>query len=132
MWVFWTDVFLSVVIATILTAAFALAYRQKGPWVSLPIFFSVVMLATWAGGIWITPVGPKIYGVPWVPFVIVGVIFALLLAIARAEVPPPRTRPEAAEEAYQEVRSFLAFRQTLWLILFLLALVIFRHYVGTS
>ncbi|HEX4337267.1 MAG TPA: hypothetical protein VH062_15230 [Polyangiaceae bacterium] len=39
----------------------------------------VLFLATWAGGIWLVPVGPKLWGVAWVGFVVAGLFVALLI-----------------------------------------------------
>lgn len=63
----------------------------------LLFFFTVLFLATWAGGLWLAPFGPTIWGVSWVGFLIVGLVVALLLAA----VAPPRggERPETTRGA---------------------------------
>jgi hypothetical protein len=48
------------------------------------LFFLVVMLATWALGAWIMPFGPLLWGVPWLTFLFVGVIVALVMVTATA------------------------------------------------
>lgn len=61
-------------------------------------FFLILFLTTWAGGMWLQPVGPVIGEVAWVPFVAVGVLVALVLAAAatpyRTTRPPRRTTSE--------------------------------------
>jgi hypothetical protein len=57
-------------------------FGRSGPWASIPVFFALIFLAAWAGGVWIAPMGPVLFGVYWVPFVVFGLIFALLLAAA--------------------------------------------------
>ena len=37
-------------------------------------------LATWAGGIWLHPIGRALWGVHWMAFLFVGLVIALLLA----------------------------------------------------
>ncbi len=67
-------------VAVLLTAIFAAGFRIRGPWANAAAFFTILLLATWAGGIWHTPFGPPLWGVYWLPFLIVGLIFALMLA----------------------------------------------------
>lgn len=51
--------------------------RGEG-WAAL-LFFVLVFLASWAGGLWVRPVGPVFWGVSWLGFVLVGLAMALLL-----------------------------------------------------
>jgi hypothetical protein len=76
------DLLFALGIGLILTAVFAGLFGRSGPWASIPVFFALIFLAAWAGGVWIAPMGPVIFGVYWVPFVVFGLIFALLLAAA--------------------------------------------------
>jgi putative exporter of polyketide antibiotics len=39
----------------------------------------ILFLATWAGGIWLVPLGPRLWGVAWGGFVVVGLFVALLI-----------------------------------------------------
>lgn len=61
---------------------FAIALQYRGPWNSVVWFFVVVLLATWAGGVWLTPAGPMVRGFHWLPFLMTGLIVSLLLAAA--------------------------------------------------
>ncbi|HEX3593695.1 MAG TPA: hypothetical protein VHU80_01300 [Polyangiaceae bacterium] len=46
----------------------------------------ILFLATWAGGIWLAPVGPRLWGVAWGSFVVVGIFVALLIgAVSNVE-----------------------------------------------
>lgn len=76
------DVLLALGIGLVFTVIFAGLLGRSGPWASVPVFFAIIFLAAWAGGVWITPIGPALFGVYWLPFVVFGLIFALLLAAA--------------------------------------------------
>jgi len=56
--------------------------NSHGPWKNVYWFFLVVFLFSWGGGLWITPFGPTGYGVSWLPFVMMGLVAALLLSAA--------------------------------------------------
>lgn len=66
--------------------AFAGGRGDVNIWPVLVLFF----VAIWAGGLWLTPVGPSMIGVYWMPFLFVA-IFVALFWIA-APPPPKRTR----------------------------------------
>ena len=97
------DFFFALAIAGIVTALFALLLGRRGPWASSPLFFLLIFLAAWAGGVWITPVGPSVWGLYWLPFLVVAVLFALLLA---AVTPPERT-PQSRIEAWEQAVTWL-------------------------
>ncbi|MBX6316135.1 MAG: hypothetical protein IRY99_24975, partial [Isosphaeraceae bacterium] len=78
---FW-DFLIAFFVALALVALFAAAFRRPGPWVAeegpawvgLLVLFTILFLASWAGGTWIGHVGPTLYGVYWLPFLAVGLI----------------------------------------------------------
>lgn len=90
---FFIDLLFALVIALLLTAVFAAGFRRRGPWGIWWIFLLVIFLAAWAGGVWMTPFGPTLFDVYWLPFVFVGLVAALLLAAAA----PPTTRRTYSE-----------------------------------
>lgn len=117
--------------AAILSAVFALGFRRSGPW-SLTVFFIVLFLASWAGGIWFTPVGPVLWGTYWFPFLGVAFIFALLL-IALA----PRENEQRGAEG-ETVRLVDRQKQrwrrevlgwTFWLLIAVLVAAIAAFYI---
>jgi hypothetical protein len=122
---------LALVMALVLSAIFALGFRRTGPWASVPLFFLIIFLASWAGGIWLAPVGPPLWGTYWLPFLMVGLVFALLLAA----IPPTKNEKSTVELINQEKRArerrkaFLALGVSLWILLGLFAAVIIIRYV---
>jgi len=54
--------------------------------VSVFAMLLILFLATWAGGIWLVPIGPRLWGVAWGSFVVVGLVVALLIgAVSNAD-----------------------------------------------
>jgi hypothetical protein len=102
----------------------------------LLFFFLILFLATWAGGVWIRPVGPPLWGASWMSFVLVGFFVAMLLAAAtepsrrryirsRGKLVPVRN-PEAEEETAEAVAT--AFGLLFWvLILGLIAAIVISY-----
>jgi hypothetical protein len=92
------------------------------------IFFLILLLATWAFGIWMRPFGPMFYGIYWLPFVIIGLIFGLLLA-SFFQQRQPRTRREVLEQADAREEAKVVLGATFWTLLIVLVAVIIVHYL---
>lgn len=58
---------------------FTTLFRTKGPWNNLVLLFIVIFLTTWAGGIWLYPFGPYLWGITWLPFLLAAFFITLLL-----------------------------------------------------
>ena len=91
----------------------------------MPSWFS---WGAWAGGIWITPVGPAILGVYWLSFFAVGLIFALVLeGIAAFHSRPARPGPSETqmdEKEEHEIESVLGTFFWILLLAFIGAIVL--------
>lgn len=117
---FFIDLLFALAVALLLTLIFAAILGTRGPWASVWVFLLVVFLAAWAGGLWITPFGPPLFDTYWLPFLLVGLIFALLLA-AVTPVAPPRTRREAIAQAREEEAAVAALTVFFWVLIIALA-----------
>jgi hypothetical protein len=84
--------------------------------------FVVFLLVTWAGGLWVTPFGPTLWGVAWLPLVIVALLAALLLIAAAPERYRFPTRPAGREAA--GVAAVVGFGIFFWILAILLLAVI--------
>lgn len=114
------EILIAVIIGLILTAIFAAGFRGTRGWDGLLLFFAIIFLATWAGGLWIIPAGPLLAGIAWVPLVFIGILFALLLAA----LIPPSWSPR---EYYSDVRTESSSTTAMWglsLFFWLLLLVL--------
>ena len=76
------DLIFALAVGLVFAAIFSLVFGRTGPWASFFVFFIIIALAAWAGGVWFKPVGPPVFGVFWIPFLIFGFIFAILMAAA--------------------------------------------------
>ncbi len=74
-------------LALLFTAIFTLGFKRIGPWAVWWIFFLIIFMTAWAGSLWITPVGPMLWGIYFLPIIVVALVAALLLA---AVTPPDR------------------------------------------
>ncbi|MBD3308117.1 hypothetical protein GF339_16860 [candidate division KSB3 bacterium] len=128
---FFIEFLFVLIITLILTAVFATGFRRHTTWNILVPFFVILFLATWATGIWITPIGPMVGGVFWFPFVWVGVIYALLLT---AFIPPrdrrsSASRHEKARQAEKERRTFMVLDAFFWVLILGLLIAILSRYL---
>lgn len=88
------EIAVSLVLAVIVIGglmAFAGGRSGVNVWPVLVLFF----LAIWAGGLWLTPAGPSMIGVSWMPFLFVA-IFIVLFWVAAP--PPPKRTSRAGEQ----------------------------------
>jgi hypothetical protein len=130
----WVEIILALVIAFVMAAIFVplLGWRRPGTraeegWGAAFLFlFLLLFLATWAGGAWLSPFGPTVWGVHWLGFLLVGIFVMLLIA---AVIPPARrSRLPSAEGAEAEAESKAAVIMGVgvffWIVLTLLVLAI--------
>lgn len=106
-----------------------MVFRGIGAFFAYFGFFIILFLATWAGGVWITPIGQPLWGVYWLPYLLVGLIFMFLLLALIPDARPPRTRREKAQQQKQEIAAMLAFDAFFWIMVAVFTLVILTHYL---
>lgn len=117
--------------ALIVSAIFALGFRRTGPWASFFIFFMLIFLISWAGGVWLTPMGPPLWGAYWLSFLLVGLMGALLLAAA----PLGRKRESTVElvdgkrEKKEEKAALMLMGTFFWVLVLALITVLFFRYI---
>jgi hypothetical protein len=129
---FWIDLIFAILVALLLVALFAAVFQVRGPWNSILWFFLVVLLVTWAGGVWLAPMGPAVGGFYFFPFLLAGLVVVLLLA---ATTTPPPKEGETVE--FVDAKEQRAGRRAVgaalgiffWVLLMLLAAVIFFRYI---
>jgi hypothetical protein len=92
----------------------------------------LLFLTIWSLGRWFRPVGPTFYDTYWLPYVIVGVVVALLLIAALSVLTRevPGTRTGRASETQREVAAATAFGLSFWFFLIAaVAAIIASHIV---
>jgi hypothetical protein len=95
--------FVALVISLVLVVAFGWKHpRHTTLFPSFLLLFILLLFMIWAGGVWIGPWGPSIRGSYLFPFVMVGVIVALLVA---ALVPPGNGKKVLTKEATSRTKN---------------------------
>jgi hypothetical protein len=123
-------VFFALVVALVFTGILLAIRRggyERGNWLTAVILFGILFLTSWAGGIWLHPLGPTVWGAAWMPFVAVGFLVALLVAAvsdkARRRAPVDAQQAAEAEEVVgTTVTAFL------WIFAVCLIAAITLHY----
>ncbi|MBK8905237.1 MAG: hypothetical protein IPM53_28910 [Anaerolineaceae bacterium] len=127
--VFLGDLLVALLVAVVLVAIFGLGYRRARLDSSLFWFFLLLFLATWAGGVWLTPLGPPVFGISWLSFVLAGVFFTLLIM---AIVPLPRSPREGPAGMQEELEAgagaLFAVNLFFWILLIGFFIVILVSY----
>ena len=123
------DFFIALAIAGSGTAAFTLLFGRRGSWASFPLFFLIIFLAAWAGGVWVTPIGPPMWEVYWLPFLVAAVLFAFLLAAVTPSERPPQSSLEAWEQTRELATTALVVETFFWLLVVSFILIILLRYV---
>jgi hypothetical protein len=63
----------------------------RGPWPGTVWFFLILLLGTLSISVWATPFGPRVWGVPWLEFLVTATFIGLLIAASTPERGPKRT-----------------------------------------
>jgi hypothetical protein len=125
---FFIEILFALLMAFIFTLIFAVGFRRPGPWSSIWAFFAVIFLASWAGGLWISQIGPAFAGIYWLPIILVSFIFALLLA---SFVPGSRRRPKVdtiSQVEQEETAKEKVFDVFFWIFLVSFLVIIILGY----
>jgi K+ transporter len=124
-------VLLTVMAAIIVSVLFYYVFKSTGPWENFWIFLLILTLAGLAAGFWIAPVGPVMWGIAWVPILIVIIIFALLLGAASPRQQERTvTNSENGEPAPQD-RKAATIGALFWILLiFLLGAIVWKFMGG--
>jgi hypothetical protein len=126
------DFVFAVTIALLLVLLFSLAFQYRGPWNNALLFFAVVLMATWAGGVWLSPIGPAVGGFYWLPFLVAGLVVSLLLA-ATAIPSKPESTVELVDPTERRARRWAAGTAlgiAFWVLMMLLLAAVFARYVA--
>jgi hypothetical protein len=98
--------------------------------------FLILFLGAWAGGLWLTPIGPLLWGTYWIPSLVVAILIAFVIAAVTPSRPPrgdrvPGERPTAAgrhAEAQKRVNANVLFGGFFWILIIALMAAVFMAY----
>lgn len=127
----WIHVLFAVLAAIAFTAILLAIGRgnayESGGWGAALILFAVLFLTSWAGGIWLHPLGPELFGAPWMPFVLTAFVVTMLVA-AMSPVRRSRGQVEARQAAVAEEVVGTTVSAFLWIFAICLIAAITLHY----
>ncbi|MCF8303367.1 MAG: hypothetical protein K9I94_08860 [Bacteroidales bacterium] len=118
------------VIAVVIGLIFSLGFHKKGPWGSIVTFILILFLAIWAASLWLNPIGPTAWGIPWYPIIFFGILIAFILAQI---TPMPRNKFKGRRQMFteedeesKETRQVITFDEVFWVLLvaFIIAIVL--------
>lgn len=66
--------------------------------VTMLFFFLILFPLIWVSSAWVTPYGPALFGVSWVPMLVAGLLLALLVAAVAPHHRQIASREEASGE----------------------------------
>jgi hypothetical protein len=72
----------ALIVAVALFGVFALFFRKDWTGAAILPLFALIFFGAWAGGLWLTPFGWSFMGVFWLPFLVAGLLVALIIAAA--------------------------------------------------
>ena len=119
---------LALLIAGLFTAIFAAGFRGHRSRTGLLGFFLILLFATWAIALWVPPFGWTLYGVAWLPFLMIGFFLALIMLAFIPPARPPVNRQEARQIVREQQASLVAFDLFFWVLLGGLLVVILTSY----
>jgi len=88
---------MSLAVALIMCVLFVLIARSRISRTGFLWFFLFILMATWAGGVWIRPFGPAMANIRWMQFLVVGLLAVLLVALF-VPLRPPRGRDKTLDQ----------------------------------
>ena len=122
------DMGIALAAAVILSSIFLRLVHEHGPWRKPWAFGLVVFLFAWAGGAWITPGLAGGWLTYWVPFVLVGLLTAVLIVTVS-----PRhglASPEDVDQLEREEEAVLLSATVLyWVLTATVAILIVGSYL---
>jgi hypothetical protein len=128
---FWEFIF-ALVIGFALTSLFAAGFRRRTYWPGFFTFFFILFLAAWAGGLWMRPAGPELFGIFWIPYLAVGLIFGLLLLALLPHhyrrTPPPEETTEKPMEAAERRTGETILGLFFWIFVIAMIIAIIAGY----
>jgi hypothetical protein len=134
---FWIDLFFSALLAFLLSMVLVGVLRWRHPardegWIwSFLFLFVILWLSMWGASRYLVPWGPELWGVYWIPVLVVGIAVSLI-ALASTGARRARARRRVDERKQQRSDSVVtllaAFGGFFWLLVLALLWAVLTGY----
>lgn len=119
------DFLIALVIALFFTIVLVVSGQKHRSWKRIITIFLIMLFASWAGGVWITPVGPAFLGIYWVSFLIVALILALIMeTISALHAVPEDIDKRETREKEKSLEILISASFLILLIVFMIVIII--------
>jgi len=123
------------IVALVLSTLLMLMWGREAKRTGFFWLFLTILLSSWAGGVWVRPFGPPLWGIHWFPFLSSGLIVALIFAVF-APKRPPKNRNETLKmlerirrEKELKKATYFTLSSFFWGLLFVLIMAIIIRYL---
>jgi hypothetical protein len=101
---------------------------SAGVWLIFVVM--LLLLPIWGGGVWLTPIGPALFGVHIWNFVLTGMVLALIVAALMATQTPasPQSNRRLPREQVLARQEMHTWNQFFWILLIVMAASIVLGY----
>jgi hypothetical protein len=96
--------------------------------VGVLFLFFILFLGTWAGGLWMMKFGSPWLGVYWVPFLVAGLLVALVVAATDRSSWRINERKHAESDRVEHAALAATFGLLSWILIMALVLAIYAGY----
>lgn len=119
------DFLIALVIALFFTIVLVVSGQKHRSWKRIITIFLIMLFASWAGGVWITPVGPAFLGIYWVSFLIVALILALIMeTISALHAVPEDIDKRETRKKEESLEILISASFLILLIVFIIVIII--------
>jgi hypothetical protein len=128
------EVIFAVCISLLLSGLFVLVTRNRSGKTGSLRLFLIIFLATWAGGIWLKPFGPSLWGIHWLGFLVAGLFVSIILVITTPNRAPKGRREtldileKVARNRELDQITYLTLGVFFWILLAFLIIAIISRY----
>ncbi len=116
----------AIILGIIFTLIFAVGISRSRRWDNILGFFAVIFLVGWAGSLWVIPYEPFLFGISWIPILILTLVVALILSAVLTSYYP---KIEASMSDEREKVGGSIIGTFFWIIIFILIVSIIVGYV---
>lgn len=118
---------IALIITLFFTTVLAISGKKHRSWKKIISIFFIMLFASWAGGIWITPVGPTFLDIYWLSYFMVALIVVLIMETVSALHAAPSDIDTKETRKKEEALEVLISTSFLTLIIVFIVIIVLRY-----